>query len=430
MNKLIQAAEKSLQYLKANGASHSVVTGSIIESCEFNVESNKLNLIRTTFDQFLKSKVFIDQKVGTSSDNQLDDESLISLANKTIETAKASISDEANIIATNQGLHDFKNQILEEQDSEWMNDFLSGFITESNQLFPKTIIEGATIKFNKEEKILLSSEGSRFTSKQTYYDGFVMFTSKDGKKTSSFNYVGFLKNKDDVKLMETSDLRNLLKQSNEQIHLMKVPGKFTGEIIITPACMSEFTSSILDYISTDKLLQKQSFLQGKQNELVASQFFSLKSNPTSSEFAHHHYWTEDGYLTNDEIYFENGILKNYLINDYGAKKLSLPRSHSSGSNLVLRPGHIEFFNMVKSIKKGLLVCRFAGGHPAKNGDFSGIAKNSYYIENGEILFPVSEVMISGNLSSLIKNISGVSKETIHLGHAIFPWVQVSDIVIS
>ena len=46
--------------------------------------------------------------------------------------------------------------------------------------------------------------------------------------------------------------------------------------------------------------------------------------------------------------------------------------------------------------------QFSGARPAENGDFSGVAKNSYYIEKGKVQFPVSETMVSGNLAELVK----------------------------
>ena len=429
MNQLINIAETTLQLLNDKGAKHSFVEVSNIDSCEFNIEANKVNLIRSTFDQSVNSKVFMDHKIGSSSDNQFNENSLIELTAKTIDTAKASIPDEANVIAENQGKHEYKNKI-EDQDSDWMNSVLSDFLEESNRLFPHTIIESSVLKFNKQNKVLVSSTGSFLTSVQTNYEGFVMFTSKDGKQSSSFNYASFVKNKDQVSLMETSGLRDLLRQSSEQVKVQKIPGKFMGEIIVTPDCMEDFIRSILGYIETGHLLKKQSFLQNKLNEKVASDLFTVRSSPQNSDFANKSFWNSDGFLVSDEVYFENGVLKNYILNDYGARKLNEKRSSSTGSHLMISPGQTEFLKMIKSIKKGLLVARFSGGHPADNGDFSGIAKNSYYIENGEILFPVSEVMISGNFSQIIKNINAVSKETINFGYAKYPWIQFSDIVVS
>ncbi len=68
--------------------------------------------------------------------------------------------------------------------------------------------------------------------------------------------------------------------------------------------------------------------------------------------------------------------------------------------------------------------------PSANGDFSGVAKNSYYIEDGEIKYPVSEVMVSGNLTELFQNIIEISKERINFGTSIYPYIHTSGVTIS
>ena len=86
--------------------------------------------------------------------------------------------------------------------------------------------------------------------------------------------------------------------------------------------------------------------------------------------------------------------------------------------------------MISSIDRGILLSRFSGGSPSDNGDFSGVAKNSYYIEKGKIKYPISETMISGNICQMLHNIKDVSKETINFGSSIYPWIQFSGITIS
>ena len=55
--------------------------------------------------------------------------------------------------------------------------------------------------------------------------------------------------------------------------------------------------------------------------------------------------------------------------------------------------------------------RLSGGMPAANGDFSAVAKNSFLIENGEIKYPLRELMINGNLADMMNSIKAISKET-------------------
>ena len=90
----------------------------------------------------------------------------------------------------------------------------------------------------------------------------------------------------------------------------------------------------------------------------------------------------------------------------------------------------SFENMIKDVKKGVLLCRFSGGSPSDNGDFSGVAKNSYYIENGKIMYPIIETMISGNIAQMFLNIRNISHEKVDFGDCILPWITFDGITIS
>ena len=85
--------------------------------------------------------------------------------------------------------------------------------------------------------------------------------------------------------------------------------------------------------------------------------------------------------------------------------------------------------IIADTKRGVLLTRFSGGMPADNLDFSGIAKNSFYLEDGKILHPLSETMISGNLRELLLSISAVSKETIDFGNACLPTIAAGGVTI-
>ena len=65
-------------------------------------------------------------------------------------------------------------------------------------------------------------------------------------------------------------------------------------------------------------------------------------------------------------------------------------------------------DMIKEIDKGILLCRFSGGSPSDNGDFSGVAKNSFYIENGEVQYPISETMVSGNIVDMFQKVKHIT----------------------
>jgi PmbA protein len=168
---------------------------------------------------------------------------------------------------------------------------------------------------------------------------------------------------------------------------------------------------------------------GKQ---VASPLFTWRSEPNNPAFKMGNPFTNDGFRTENCTFIENGILKNFSLSLYGANKTGKPRCPSGGhaDATIIQNGATPLNDMIAGVKKGLLVGRFSGGSPSVNGDFSGVAKNSYLIENGKITQPVGETMIAGNLGDLVNSIRAVSKEQIDYGTELMPWILSGNVTIS
>ena len=86
--------------------------------------------------------------------------------------------------------------------------------------------------------------------------------------------------------------------------------------------------------------------------------------------------------------------------------------------------------MIASIDKGLILGGFSGGEPGTNGEFSGVAKNSFLIENGKVKCAVTETMVNGNLGEAFRHIRSISKELLCSGGSVVPYIAVDGIVIS
>ena len=96
----------------------------------------------------------------------------------------------------------------------------------------------------------------------------------------------------------------------------------------------------------------------------------------------------------------------------------------------MEPGSTPLEEIIANIDRGLLLGGFSGGQPGANGEFSGVAKNSFYIENGKIKGAVSETMVNGNLEKVFQNVVAVSSETACDGTSVFPYMASSGIIIS
>ncbi len=74
--------------------------------------------------------------------------------------------------------------------------------------------------------------------------------------------------------------------------------------------------------------------------------------------------------------------------------------------------------------------RFSGGRPGANGEFSGVAKNGFLIENGRLTKPLTETMISGNLADMLQNLRAVSREVMEDGAMSVPYMAFDGVTVS
>ena len=74
--------------------------------------------------------------------------------------------------------------------------------------------------------------------------------------------------------------------------------------------------------------------------------------------------------------------------------------------------------------------RFSGGSPSPGGEYSGVAKNSFLIENGKISCALTETMISGCVPDMLMQIRGISSDTLKDGNGSMPYIAFDGITIS
>jgi PmbA protein len=399
------------------------------EKNELNVASGEISLFRTTFDTNLSLTAIVDDKKGTISLNKLDEENIDATAKQIIDMAISSKPDEANDIAEMHPAKEFHKEPIK-PDLDKMYDRLVEFMDFAKKEHPKTIIEEINFDFTSTESYFVNSNGVDYKTTKGIYSFVVMFTAKDGKKTSSFNYAAHVSKSLDTPFSKCGNIDNLLGESSEQLDTKHIHGKFVGDVIITPECLDSFVGYLTNYLYDYSLITKTSVFKDKLGKQIASTDFNLHSKPVSSDIAASYYITSDGYETQDSTVIENGILNTFLLGLYGAKKTGKDRAVNQGGCWEIASGDTALEEIIKSTKKGIILKRFSGGNPSDNGDFSGVAKNSYYVEDGEIKFPITETMVSGNLVEMMMNIKQISKERINSGYHNYPWIKFDGLTVS
>ena len=140
--------------------------------------------------------------------------------------------------------------------------------------------------------------------------------------------------------------------------------------------------------------------------------------------------TGEGFRAENYDVIKDGRLNAFALGLYAANKLQLPRGRNDSFNVIVAPGHKPIADIIASVDKGILVGRFSGGQPASNGDFSGVAKNSFLIENGKIGPALSETMISGNMADMLNRLRAISSEQVVDGMSVLPYMAFDGITIS
>ena len=397
---------------------------------EMNLEGTEFSLIRTNVGSTLNITVIQDHRKGDITLNRLDPQSIDEAVRAVIELASTSQQDKVNDISPSQEPQEFSAG-PEQPDAERMYALLKEYRQQLPQAFPLIKLMETIFTFSHTVSRFINSSGVDFVTSKGMYSLVTIFSSKDGEKTSSFNYTGFSLKDLEQSLLDRASLKSLLRQSVEHLNSKPLQGKFVGDVVITPDCLSGIIHYyVSSYLSDRALISGTSLLKDDMGKEVASAKLTLASKPVSPEISDGYFVTPDGFAAENVTVIDKGVLKSFMLSLYGANKTKLERARNAGGCWVVEAGDKTFEEIVKGVKKGILLARYSGGNPSASGDISGVAKNSYYIENGEIMYPVSETMISGNLLELFKNIEAISQERIDFGSAILPYIHASGVTIS
>jgi len=419
----------SLAALESAGFDRAACRVSADELHELQAENSEINLFRTNFETDMSLVGIANEKKASISINRIDQDSVDGAIADLTAMAAGSSPDSAHDIAARQDPESFSGGIIE-PNYDLMYDRVSEMQTYAKEKYPLLNLRSTGITFYKRKSCFVNSNDVCFQTRRGLYQVSISFSSKDGTDTSSMMYTGYSSYDLATPIYEATNVDMLLQQSTEQVRTKHIPAKFQGEMIISPDCLNDFLGFLLGRIGDGSLVSGTSVFKDKLNEAVTSPLLSIHSRPVDDSLTGGYWATGDGYKAENSTIVDKGILKTYLLSQYGANKTGLERAVNAGGNYCVDAGDSTYDELLGSVKEGILITRFSGGRPNDRGDFSGIAKNSYYIKDGKLEYPVKETTVSGNMVDLLQSISGVSLERLNFGGSILPWIKVSGITAS
>lgn len=257
--------------------------------------------------------------------------------------------------------------------------------------------------------MLIASEGDEMQRDYAYS------VSRDYQHLWSPQRVGALAAKETLSRLGT-----------RKIATQKVPVLFRADIA------NGLFGHLIAAISGGNLYRKSSFLLDALGEEVFPKHLNIVERPHILKGLASSSFDSEGVKTADMEIINDGILQNFLLTSYSARKLQRQTNGHAGGihNWHISANGGDFDAMLKQLGTGLLVTELMGqGVNIVNGDYSRGAAG-FWVENGEIAYPVAEVTIAGNLKDMFKGLVSTGSDfdergSIRTGSVLIEQMQVS-----
>ncbi len=177
---------------------------------------------------------------------------------------------------------------------------------------------------------------------------------------------------------------------------------------VASSLMGHFVSAV----SGGSLYRKSSFLLDCLGKPVFSPCVQMTDFPRIPKGLASGAFDEEGVATQQRDIVRDGVVQGYFLASYSARKLGMKSTGNAGGNhnLIMRDTGEDFAALLKKLGTGLLVTEMMGqGVNAVTGDYSRGA-TGFWVENGEIAFPVEEITIAGNLKDMYQHIVAIGND--------------------
>lgn len=230
---------------------------------------------------------------------------------------------------------------------------------------------------------------------------------------------------------------------------------FQGTVIFGPEAVSyQLTDVLIDALKAESVIAGRSVWTDKMGEKVASDVLTITDNGILENGFSSREFDDEGFPSQNTVLLQNGILKSYLHCATTARALKQENtgnaSRFSGgfdmvsnivgtgyrtkpevypSNLVITPGTKSREDLFSEVEKGVLIESMEGFAQAGSGLISVRLSRAFFVENGDIQYPIKGGMVSGIGFDWFNQISGIGSDTKQFGNAVVPSLRVEDVTL-
>ncbi len=440
-SRLIDLCVDALDRTKQKGADEAEVYGESVRTLTVAIEKNDLQVSRAQKETMIGVRAFSGSSVGFASTN--DPKTINETCADAITLAKASPRDENNVLPQHEetkyvsGIYD---PASEEFKIESAIEQAVRMLDIARSIDKRLILGNGEFSVHIATRALINSSGVSWEEPESLFVYYALATAHDGEKVSNMDYQF-----DATRRADAIDVEPITRRACENA-LGSLGAKkgvsFNGQIVLSPnAAQSLLASLILFQANAKNVLRGMSRWKDALGSTVASDLISVVDDGRLPNGVGTASFDREGVAHKRLELITNGKLASFMHNTYTATALGLENTgHAAGSarsvpgigpsNFEILPGDKSKDQLISEIDKGVLVTRFSGRADPVSGDFSGVAKGGYLIENGRIARPISGTLIAGNAFEALKSLSGVSRERERVFSLTLPYLRLEGISVT
>ena len=417
---LRQLARDMLQYAKQQGATACAVEVSDGFGQAVTVRQGEVETIEYNRDKGIGVSVFLGQKRGNASTSDFSPKAVRDTVDAALSIARYTASDdcaglaEQNMLATEFPDLDLYHPwaLNVEQAIEFARECEQAAFARDKRINNS---EGATVNMHEAQFVYANSLGfiggfptSRHSISCAVIAGKNEAMQRDYWYSEARHAKNILKVEEIGRIAAERALRRL---NSRKLGTMQVPVLY--EAPVAASLIGHFVGAV----SGSSLYSKSSFLLDQLGKQVFSKNIHIDDVPDIPGGLASGAFDDEGVKTQRRAIIEKGLLQGYFLGSYSARKLGMKSTGNAGGNhnLIVRPGKLNFDGLLKKMGRGLVVTELLGqGVNPVTGDYSRGAAG-FWVENGEIQYPVEEITIAGNLKEMYRHIAAVGSDVLVQG---------------
>lgn len=420
---------------KKIGASSSEITVNFSNGFSVNVRKGEIDFIEKNQCKNFLIKLYFGNNSGFVSTSNLDEKSIRFLLEKAKYIAKFTEKDKCNGLADKSLMaKNYPNLKLSYSwDLQIMDAVNIAKSCESIALgYDKRIVNSEGVEINTTNNINFYANSHEFYGEisHTIHSICCSLVSKDKEQMHRDYYYSVARNPkclEDFAIVATKAAKKTINRlGSKKINTKKCPIIFSADV--ATSLINDFLKAINGY----NVYQKSSFLSDELNKQIFSNKINIVEDPYILEAIGSKPFDGEGVKLFKTDIISNGILQRYMLDSYSGRKLNLLTTGNAGGahNIIVKTSNLSLIDLFKKIGSGVFVTELVGGGVnIINGDYSrGIF--GYWINNGEIQYPITGATIAGNLKNIFLGIQEISNDVDNRSHILTGSILIDEMVVA